>query len=306
MADSNAVRPEDIGSLVCGTEDRVKSFLSNQDLSVRDLETLLEAEQAGKDRQHVKNLLYQRLADTTLEEATVAETRTIIADAYDRDEDNIALPSAEDTDDEFISLNKAVTGTVSQLKSFINEHDLNPDQLSYLLGLEVSGANRKIAVGIIRRNLEEARKQRNKHQKKREQLIEALQKNGFPEHRLKGADVADLQHMLENMHARDQATAPTVVDADRERRRKKRFLQNNGISEERLENVSADDLDALVNAIRQQQESERQRLMADLEDHGLSSDKIESAKLDDLRELHDEVVNKDDDGMYFFRKRTEL
>lgn len=149
----------EVASLTNKQVEEFKQEVSDREPTVNDLEQLIEAEKAGKDREEMidylkgminkKNIsekLQTALDDLSGLEHTIKEVEDL--------EDTESLKNKDEVEIDQSQIIELIEGTVSELKDYVNENFLYRRQLEEILDAEKAGKNRKTAKRFLEKEIE--------------------------------------------------------------------------------------------------------------------------------------------------------
>lgn len=152
----------EIAEVASLTNEQVEDFkhkVDEKEPTVNDLEKLIEAEEAGKDREEVINYLNGMIK----KENVSGKLETASEGLEDLEETIEEIDELEDTEDieekDEVELDQSqiielVEGTVKELKEYVNENFLYRRQLEEVLDAEKAGKNRKTAKRFLEKKIE--------------------------------------------------------------------------------------------------------------------------------------------------------
>ncbi|MFB6292558.1 MAG: hypothetical protein ABEI58_04155 [Candidatus Nanohaloarchaea archaeon] len=168
-------------TLVEGTVSDIKEFVEENRLSQEQLEKILEAENAAKERKTAIEFLEkeigkrQVIGQLDLAEKDLEEIEDIVQDIDSiEDLEDIELDTGELSTEELLAI---VTGTVDELKNQVEKKELSHQQLEAVLKAEKQVKNRKSAREYLEGKIEDRRLAEDvkKAEKDIEQLEEDLE-----------------------------------------------------------------------------------------------------------------------------------
>ncbi|MFB6115970.1 MAG: hypothetical protein ABEK10_00520 [Candidatus Nanosalina sp.] len=152
----------EIAEVASLTNEQVEDFkekVQEKEPTVNDLEKLIEAEEAGKDReeviQYLNGMIKKENVSDKLETASGGlEDLEETIDEIDELEDTEDLDDKEEVELDQSQIIELVEGTVKELKEYVNENFLYRRQLQEILDAEKAGKNRKTAKRFLEKKIE--------------------------------------------------------------------------------------------------------------------------------------------------------
>ena len=149
----------EVASLTNKQVEEFKEELEDRDPTVNDLEQLIEAEKAGKDREemveYLKGMINKKNVSEKLETALedLSSLEHTIKEVDDL-ENTESLDNKDEVEIDQSQIIELIEGTVSELKDYVNENFLYRRQLEEILEAEKAGKNRKTAKRFLEKEIE--------------------------------------------------------------------------------------------------------------------------------------------------------
>lgn len=163
---------EELDQVISKSKNDIEEIISNEDLTVDDLEQLLGAEKEDKNRKTVKKLLENVILSKKLLKMIERnngsfENINSIQSNLDDLEDIKKLNNLDSNYNKVKAIDK-LFGTVKEFKDYANDLDLDSNEAELLLKVEISGKNRKGVKDYLKNKIEYFRKNDDEGKKKEE------------------------------------------------------------------------------------------------------------------------------------------
>ncbi len=304
-------------AVIDGTVNDLKKYVSENSLTDRQLQQILETEKASKKRKTVIEFLERRI-----EEREVSSTLNLAKEEIDHIESIISeledyelfQEAAETEEIDTETLLQLVGGTVDQLKGYVRQHNLGNDELQELLDAEKTVKDRKTAKGFLQKqidklNIDEDIEEAEKDIEKLKQDIETIESKTEAEPLEEGSEeydeIADaLDEVSKEIEGEDteseeeQETEPEdernsdqkKTEESDELDEKREILEHLDIelTEEELEDISLEHLKELKD-----EKEEREQLIEELTDHGFDEEDLKSATTEDLKKISESLPEEE-------------
>jgi len=149
----------EVASLTNKQVEEFKEEVNDREPTVNDLEQLIEAEKAGKDREdmidYLKGMINKKNISEKLQTALddLSGLEHTIEEVEDL-EDTESLENKDEVEIDQSQIIELIEGTVSELKEYVNENFLYRRQLEEILDAEKAGKNRKTAKRFLEKEIE--------------------------------------------------------------------------------------------------------------------------------------------------------
>lgn len=161
MSDLKELDLAKVSELTTGHAAHFKEEVNELELTIQDLRSLKEAEEAGKDREDVVKFLDGQINSENIA-AYLGIAENDIGELNDILNEINRIEDIDHFDDEKIEIDQnklidLVGGTVNEMKEFIQENPLAPDQLEDILSAEKRIKDRKTAKNYLEKQIRKSR-----------------------------------------------------------------------------------------------------------------------------------------------------
>ena len=305
MGEIEKLSLSEISDLVTGSTDHFKDEVKNNSLTLQDLNSLKEAEEAGKNREAVLKFLdRQKKSKNISRQLGTAETDLEqlekILDEVNRIEDleHFHNENIDIDQDKLIDL---VGGTVEELKKFVNESPLDSRQLEDVLNAEKRVKDRKTAKKYLQKQIKKRRVGQDVSNA-REDLenlksdIEELEKDESVE-----ADPSSNQDLDETTEVSEKHDEDGSQGAKKEEHETEKPQENDSPEDEKNEKDSEEENKESEDPgdpeePREAEDSELDKKIEIAENLGLemSDEELENFSLEDLEKIEAEKSQRED------------
>lgn len=316
MTDSSKLSTAEISGFVTSTTEEIERELGEKDYRPEQLNQLIEAEKNGKDRKKVlKKLKDERKKwkideDLEIAEGEIEGLRDTLEDLEKKEEIDTREKDRRDIGE--TELIEILGATVKELRSFVEEEEINIEGLEQMLEGEKKVKDRKSAKEFLERKLKERRieidaRETEKDVEKLEKDLEGIREDeefsDFVEE--EGEEISEEEdeekekeekkegsqasgEKKEEMGKDESGEGPGEDQGLEEKREMVEGLDTE-FGDEELEALSPDDLEELV-----EEEKRREELISGLKDEGLDEDDLSNASNSDLEKLYSQVKDEQD------------
>lgn len=279
MTDLDKLDVETVTQLTHGSKDQFKETVKEENLSIKDLKALKEAESSGKGRQNILKFLDNQITSENvgkylnIAEEDAKEIEDIIGKIEElEDLEHLNEEKIEIDQDQLIDL---VGGTVSEMKDFIENNPLTTEQLEDVLSAEERIKDRKTAKRFLEDQI--------KKQKTGSSLENAVEDIKNLEKDLKEIDEVDQDRDVEDLDdvsSSVDAMASALEDEEAE---------ENGNSEEAKDENSEDEDSKSEESEDQDDEKEEEEENSEGEEEKDEQENKDKSDLQKKRDIADEL-----------------